>query len=85
MPKPFHQISVEQFAELLEKFPFSRRVDSVHMHHTWRHAFVIGAGPIDFIAPISGELVCFANDVPQAYWNNSGQIMFTITALGTTS
>jgi hypothetical protein len=36
MPKPFHQISVEQFAELLEKFPFTRRVDSVHMHHTWR-------------------------------------------------
>lgn len=36
MPKPFHQITVEQFAELLEKFPFTRRVDSVHMHHTWR-------------------------------------------------
>jgi hypothetical protein len=49
------------------------------------HAFVIGAGPIDIIAPISGELVCFANDVPQAYWNNSGQIMFTVTASGTTS
>ena len=36
MPKPFHQITVEQFAELLEKFPFSRAIDSVHMHHTWR-------------------------------------------------
>ena len=36
MPKPFHQITVEQFAELLERFPFTRTVDSVHMHHTWR-------------------------------------------------
>ncbi len=36
MPKPFHQITVEQFAELLEKFPFTRAIESVHMHHTWR-------------------------------------------------
>lgn len=36
MPKPFHQINVEQFAELLEKFPFTRSIESVHMHHTWR-------------------------------------------------
>ena len=36
MPRPFHQITVEQFAELLEKFPFTRAIDSVHMHHTWR-------------------------------------------------
>ncbi|HEY5892311.1 MAG TPA: hypothetical protein VIT91_03680 [Chthoniobacterales bacterium] len=43
------------------------------------HAFVIGSGPVDFVAPISGELVCFANDVPQAYWNNSGHVTFTIT------
>ena len=42
------------------------------------HAFAIGAGPLDFISPATGELVCFANDVPQAYWNNSGHITFTI-------
>ena len=43
------------------------------------HAFVIGAGPLDFVSPATGELVCFANDVPQAYWNNFGQITFTIS------
>jgi len=36
MPKPFHQINLDQFAELLDKFPFTRAVESVHMHHTWR-------------------------------------------------
>ena len=36
MPKPFHQITLEQFAEMLEKFPFTRAIESVHMHHTWR-------------------------------------------------
>ena len=36
MPKPFHQLTLEQFIELLEKFPFTRKIESVHMHHTWR-------------------------------------------------
>jgi Caspase domain/N-acetylmuramoyl-L-alanine amidase len=36
MPNPFHQITVEQFADLLAKFPFTRFIDAVHMHHTWR-------------------------------------------------
>lgn len=36
MPKPFHQITLNQFAELLAGFPFIRGVDAVHLHHTWR-------------------------------------------------
>lgn len=32
----FKRISVEQFAQLLDVFPFSRRITSVHMHHTWK-------------------------------------------------
>ena len=36
MPKPFHQLTVDEFAELLAEFPFTRAIDSVHMHHTWR-------------------------------------------------
>ncbi|MGH9893584.1 MAG: caspase family protein, partial [bacterium] len=36
MPKPFHQLTLEQFVELLDKFPFERKIESVHMHHTWR-------------------------------------------------
>ena len=36
MPKPFHRLTAEQFVELLEKFPFTRKIESVHMHQTWR-------------------------------------------------
>jgi hypothetical protein len=36
MPKEFHQLSLDQFVELLGTFPFERRIESVHMHHTWR-------------------------------------------------
>ena len=42
------------------------------------HAFVIGAGPCVFTAPISGELVCFANDLDPAYWNNFGSMKLSI-------
>ncbi len=36
MPKPFHELTVEQFADLFGQFDFTRRIDSVHVHHTWR-------------------------------------------------
>jgi hypothetical protein len=36
MPAPFKRLSIPEFALLLERFPFSRRITSVHMHHTWR-------------------------------------------------
>ncbi|HYZ86355.1 MAG TPA: N-acetylmuramoyl-L-alanine amidase [Bryobacteraceae bacterium] len=36
MPKPFRELSIEQFAELLDLFPFQRRIDTVHLHHTFR-------------------------------------------------
>jgi hypothetical protein len=36
MPAPFKQISREQFSELLSRFPFQRKINAVHMHHTWR-------------------------------------------------
>jgi hypothetical protein len=38
MPKPFHQLSLGEFVELLHEFPFqpADRIQSVHMHHTWR-------------------------------------------------
>jgi hypothetical protein len=40
-------------------------------------AFPIGAER-QWVAVASGELTCFANDVPCAYWNNIGQIRLTI-------
>lgn len=36
MPPPFRKITLEQLATLLQDFPFTRSVDAVHMHHTWR-------------------------------------------------
>ena len=37
MPTPtFKRISVEQFAQVLEQFPFRRQINAVHMHHTWK-------------------------------------------------
>lgn len=36
MPAPFKRVSLAQFSELLDRFPFSRTINAVHMHHTWR-------------------------------------------------
>jgi len=36
MPKPFFELTLEQFADLLGQFTFTRKVESVHVHHTWR-------------------------------------------------
>jgi hypothetical protein len=35
----------------------------------------------EWLAPATGELVCFANDVPIMYWNNRGSILLTVTKL----
>jgi hypothetical protein len=36
MPKPFTPLTLLQFRDMLMRFPFSRVVSVVHMHHTWR-------------------------------------------------
>ena len=36
MPAPFKQLNREQFAALLDKFPFTRKINAVHMHHTFK-------------------------------------------------
>ena len=36
MPKPFVPLTLLQFRDMLMRFPFSRSVSEVHMHHTWR-------------------------------------------------
>lgn len=38
MPQPFQPLTLDQFAALLARFPFRRRIDAVHMHHTWKPA-----------------------------------------------
>jgi hypothetical protein len=32
----FKKLTVADFISLLNRFPFSRRINAVHMHHTWR-------------------------------------------------
>jgi hypothetical protein len=39
--------------------------------------FVIGTNAI-YQAQQSGQLICFANDVPGFYWNNTGALRLTI-------
>lgn len=34
----FKRISLDQFSALLARFPFTRGINAVHMHHTWRPA-----------------------------------------------
>lgn len=36
MPAPFKQVTREQFAQLLASYKFTRKINAVHMHHTWR-------------------------------------------------
>lgn len=39
MPKPFRRLSIDDFTTLLARFcsePGRRRIDAVHMHHTWK-------------------------------------------------
>jgi len=36
VPKPFLNLSLDQFAELIEQFPWRRNITEVHVHHTFR-------------------------------------------------
>ena len=40
--------------------------------------FVIGRG-VETTAPVTGELVCYANDLPMFHVNNSGEIRLTVS------
>ena len=44
-------------------------------------AFVIGEELVDWQPSGSGELMCFANDVPGAYFNNFGSVTLTVTRI----
>jgi hypothetical protein len=33
------------------------------------------------IQPTAGRLMCFANDAPRWYWNNSGHVVLTVTRI----
>ena len=51
MPRPFLQLKLDQFAELIQQFPWKRTVNDVHVHHTWRpnHADFYSRPPIQTI------------------------------------
>jgi hypothetical protein len=36
MPQRFRKLTVAQFEALVKGFPWTRKIDAVHMHHTWR-------------------------------------------------
>jgi hypothetical protein len=35
MPRPFQSLTVDQLYDLVSQFQFARRIDAVHLHHTW--------------------------------------------------
>ncbi|MBD2504620.1 hypothetical protein [Anabaena azotica] len=43
-------------------------------------SFLIGK-KITYTPTINGELFCYANDLWSMYWNNTGQLLLTITRL----
>jgi hypothetical protein len=45
--------------------------------------FKIGSGLTGFSPEEEGELICFANDVPGFYGNNSGELLLKITEIKT--
>lgn len=47
-PENFRQLTRDQFAQVLALYPFTRRIDAVHMHHTWKpdHADYTGRDTI---------------------------------------
>nr|WP_158651824.1 caspase family protein [Marinobacterium profundum] len=49
MPPPFSQLNQDEFSELLAQFSFTRRINMVHVHHTWRpnHAQYRGHASIE--------------------------------------
>ena len=51
MPKPFLELTLDQFAEMLAQFPWRRRITGVHVHHTFRpnHADFASRPPIQSI------------------------------------
>ncbi len=51
MPRPFLELTLEQFAEMLKQFPWRRRVTEVHVHHTFRpnHADFAARPPVQAI------------------------------------
>lgn len=46
--------------------------------HDDSSAFLIGRRRNAWVAAATGELQCFANDYPHAYWNNRGTVRLTI-------
>jgi hypothetical protein len=34
--RKFEKLTIDQFLDVLGRFPFRRRINAVHMHHTWR-------------------------------------------------
>ena len=36
MPDPIRRLTLVQFSQLLEHVDLKRKIDAVHIHHTWR-------------------------------------------------
>ena len=51
MPRPFHELTLEQFETMVSDFPWRRRITEVHVHHTFRpnHTDFAARAPVQSI------------------------------------
>jgi hypothetical protein len=51
MPRPFLELTLEEFASLVRQFPWRRKITEVHVHHTFRpnHTDFAARPPVDAI------------------------------------
>ena len=51
MPRPFLELTLDEFADLLQQYPWKRRITEIHVHHTWRpnHADFFSRPPVQTI------------------------------------
>lgn len=70
-----------RWAELLRRSPNDKWFALIgNINQSTIHTFLIGKRT-KYQSTVSGELLCYANDVPFMYWNNRGQLLLTVTRL----
>jgi hypothetical protein len=69
------------WAEFLRRSPNDRWFALIgNINQSAMYTFLIGKRT-KYKPTVSGELLCYANDVPFMYWNNQGQLLLTVTRL----
>ena len=77
--RPLLRVKVDSRGQRAEFFTLVTGVVMSGAPNKLAQTIVVGAGPVIFSTQHPGRLVCFANDVPGASWNNKGEMHLVIT------